>query len=163
MKNLFTIIMVAGIICCGYAASAQDIPKWKVADLERFIKETDKPTILNFWATFCKPCIEELPYFQQLVKKYKSAGVELKLVSLDLSDAYPKKIAAFIAKQKITAPVVFLAETNADLFCPVVDEKWSGAIPASLFINNKTGYKKFFEEQLSEKGLEQEIKELIKK
>jgi len=106
--------------------------------------------------------VEELPYFQQLVKKYDSAGVVLKLVSLDLAEAYPNKIAAFAAKQKITAPMVFLAETNADIFCPVVDKKWSGAIPASLFINNKKGYKVFFEEQLSEPEVEAQILEMIK-
>jgi len=150
------------LVVCALQSNAQRIEKWKVADLEKFIKETDKPTILNFWATFCVPCVEELPYFQQLVKKYDSAGVVLKLVSLDLAEAYPNKIAVFAAKQKITAPMVFLAETNADIFCPVVDKKWSGAIPASLFINNKKGYKVFFEEQLSEPEVEAQILEMIK-
>jgi thiol-disulfide isomerase/thioredoxin len=146
----------------GTSATAQEIPKWKVADLQQFIKEADKPTILNFWATWCVPCVEELPYFQKLVKKYDSAGVVLKLVSLDMAEAYPKKLTSFAQKQNIKAPIYFLAETNADIFCPVVDEKWSGAIPASLFINNSTGYRKFFEEQIPEGQLEKEIQALIK-
>ncbi len=79
-----------------------------------------------------------------------------------MHQAYPKKITAFAVKNKIVAPIVFLDETDADLFCPKVDKKWSGAIPASLFVNNKTGYKKFFEDQLSKEQVEKEIISMIK-
>lgn len=143
------------------SANAQEIKKWKLQDLEVVIKNSDKPTIINFWATFCKPCLEELPYFQETVKRYDKAGVQLILVSLDMHQAYPKKISAFAAKNKIVAPIFFLDETDADLFCPKVDKNWSGAIPASLFINNKTGYRKFFEDQLSKEQVEKEILSMI--
>ncbi len=157
-KTLFLFIAVIAV----NTAFSQTIPKWKVADLEQYIKTVDKPTVINFWATFCKPCIEEMPYFQEMQKKYKSKGLELILVNLDVSAAYPKLIKAFAVKRKITAPIVFLDETNADLFCPVVDEKWSGAIPATLLLNGN-GYRKFIEDQLSKKQLETEIKAMLSK
>jgi thiol-disulfide isomerase/thioredoxin len=157
-KFIFTLVLFIAIAVHTYA---QNIPKWKIHDLKAAISNADKPTIFNFWATFCKPCVEEIPYFQQLVKKYDSAGVRLVLVSLDLSEAYPKKIASFASKHKFTSPIKFLDETNADAFCPAVDSSWSGAIPASLFVNNKTGYRKFFEEQLSRKKLEKEIQNML--
>ncbi len=141
--------------------NAQNIPKWKIADLSNYIKNSEKPTIINFWASFCKPCLEEIPYFQQAVKKYDSAGVQLLLVNLDMIELYPEKLKAFANKRNITANIAFLDETNADIFCPAVDQKWSGAIPASLFINNKTGYRKFFEDQLAEEALHVEVKALI--
>ena len=162
MKTISRIFIIAASLFYFAEASAQDIPKWKLADLQAAMKDAEKPTIFNFWATFCKPCIEELPYFQELTKKYDSAGVQLILVSLDLPEAYPARINKFAQKQNITAPITFLDETNADLFCPAVDPKWSGAIPASLFINNKTGYRKFFEDQISKEQLEKEIQALIK-
>ena len=143
-------------------ANAQNIPKWKLDDLKAAISNADKPTVFNFWATFCKPCVEEIPYFQQIVKKYDSAGVKLILISLDLPETYPKQIALFASKYNFSAPIKFLNETNADFFCPVVDSSWSGAIPASLFVNNKTGYHKFFEEQLSKEKLEKEIRNMLK-
>ena len=158
------IVFTVAIVVMAFArVNAQAIPKWKLEDLKAAINETDKPTIYNFWATFCKPCVEEIPYFQQLVKKYDSAGVELVLVSLDLPDAYPGQIASFASKHKFTSPIKFLNETNADVFCPAVDSSWSGAIPASLFVNNKTGYRKFFEEQLSREKLEREIQNMLRK
>jgi len=142
-------------------AKAQSIPKWKLADLEAAIKNADKPTIFNFWATFCKPCIEEIPHFQEVVKKYDSAGVKLVFISLDLADTYPSKLEAFAKKRKINYPITFLDETNADLFCPVVDPKWSGAIPASLFVNNQSGYRQFYEDQLTKEQIEREVRKMI--
>ena len=83
------------------------------------------------------------------------------MVSLDLKEAYPSKVQAFSKKLKLTSPVVFFDESNADIFCPVVDSSWSGVIPASLFINNSTGYRKFYEEELSKEKLEAEIKSML--
>lgn len=159
MKTFNKLFLIVIFLLSAEAACAQAIEKWKIAKLEEYIRQSDKPLIVNFWATFCKPCVEEIPYFQGLAKKYEKEGIRLLLVSLDLQEAYPK-IKAFASKHKFTAPIVYLNETNADIFCPKVDESWTGAIPASLFVNNKTGYRKFYEEQLSEKKLEEEIKAL---
>lgn len=160
MKRIISLLIFVFTVS---GAGAQNIPKWKLDDLKSAIKNADRPTIFNFWSTTCKPCVEEIPYFQELVKKYDSAGVKLVLVSLDMAEDYPKKIRSFASNHQFTAPIKFLNETNADLFCPAVDASWSGAIPASLFINNKTGYRKFFEDQLSREQLEEEINAMINK
>jgi len=141
---------------------SQQIKKIKITELEKTIAESKTPLIINFWATFCKPCVQEIPYFQQQVKEHKNDSVKLLLVSLDLESYYPTKIKTFVTKQKFTAPIVWLDESNADYFCPKVDTAWSGAIPATLFINNKTGYRKFFEEQLSNEKLKKEIAAVLK-
>ncbi len=156
-KLFFTLFAILSL----QTADAQEIPKWKLADLKNAIANAEQPTIINFWATWCKPCIEEMPYLQELAKQYENQGVKLILVSLDMLEYYPGKLKALAKKHKITAPVVFLDETDADLFCPAVDKEWSGAIPASLFINNKTGYRKFHESQLSKESLETEIRAMI--
>src|SRR2546423_2110923 len=145
MKKLINLVILFSFALALNRAQAQEIKKWKLADLKAAIKNADKPTIFTFWATYCVPCVGEIPNFQKLAKDYQASGVKLILVSLDLSQSYPDHIKAFAAKRGLTAPIVFLDETNADEFCPVVDEQWSGAIPASLFINNKTGYHHFFE------------------
>lgn len=161
MKTLSKLFFIVTFLGIGFSLSAQQIPKWKITDLQQFIKTTDSPTIVNFWASWCKPCVEELPYFLALQKKYDSTGLQLILVNLDLPQAYPQKISSFAAKHKVTAPIYFLDETNADVFCPVVDASWSGAIPATLFINNKTGYRKFYEDQLPKEKVEEEILKIV--
>jgi thiol-disulfide isomerase/thioredoxin len=159
MKIILSSLSIFAIVFSN--VRGQEIPKWKITDLEAYIKNTTKPTVVNFWATFCKPCIEEIPHFQKLVKQYEEESVQLLLVSLDMKEMYTDKIKAFAEKFKFTSPIVFLDETNADIFCPRVDKKWSGAIPASLFINNKTGYRKFFEEEMPEARFEAELKNLV--
>lgn len=157
MKKALVIIacLLAGII-----VPAQEIKKLKITDLEEIINNSKTPLVVNFWATWCMPCIEEIPYFQSTVKKYEKDSVGLLLVSLDMREDY-EKLRPFALKRKFTAPIVWLNESNADYFCPKVDEKWSGAIPATLFINNKTGYRKFFEKQIKEEALEKEIMAIL--
>jgi len=142
-------------------SSAQGVKAVKVDELRKIIAETKKPLIVNFWATWCVPCIEELPYFLSEYEKHKKDSLQLLLVSLDFNEAWQKAVPAAIKKRKITAPVVWLDETNADYFCPKIDSAWSGAIPASLFINPKTGYRKFHEDQLTHEQLKKEIMAIL--
>ncbi len=160
MKYILGII--AGIVLAG-SLDAQEIKKIKAVDLEKTILESKTPLIVNFWATWCQPCIEEIPYFLEEVKDNKKDSVQILLVSLDFKEAFPANISAFAKKRKFNAPIVWLDETNADYFCPKVDPKWSGAIPATLFINNNKGYRNFYEEQLSHDQLKKEIRAMLGK
>ncbi|HYV53089.1 MAG TPA: TlpA disulfide reductase family protein [Chitinophagaceae bacterium] len=152
--------LIIGFLFFSALIHAQEIKRIKVTELEKMIKESKTPLIVNFWATFCKPCIAEIPYFESAVNKYKKDGVTLLLVSLDLKEDYPK-IKPLATKRNFTSPIVWLNETNADYFCPKVDSSWSGALPATLFINNKIGYRKFYEEQVKEEKLEKEIMAIL--
>jgi len=156
MKKLAILILM---LCIFDAAFAQKIKKIRITQLADYIQQSKGPLIVTFWATFCTPCCKEIPYFQTQAAK---DTVELLLVSLDLPDYYPAKIDNFATKQKFTAPIAWLNETNADLFCPLIDKKWSGAIPASLFVNNATGYRKFVEGQVTEGKLKLVIGEMKK-
>ena|SRR5688572_17950621 len=159
--KIFLTVLAAVMI--SQAGSTQEIRRIKITDLEKIVADSKTPMIINFWATYCIPCIEEIPYFQEAVKKHEKDSVKLLLVSLDMEDYYPKKIRVFAGKKKFTAPIVWLDEYNADYFCPKVDPKWSGAIPATLFINNQNGQRKFFEEQLSREKLDKEIMAILGK
>lgn len=141
---------------------AQDIPKWKITDIEQYITDSrDEVLVINFWATFCKPCVAEIPFFISTVEKYKSKKVSLLLVSLDLPSFYPKKIASFAKKHSFKTAIAWLDETNADYFCPKIDNAWSGSIPATLVINKKTGFRKFAEEEMSQESFEAIIRQVL--
>jgi thiol-disulfide isomerase/thioredoxin len=66
--------------------SSQSIPKWKVTDLEEYIAKSDTPTVVNFWATYCGPCIKEIPYLE-VVKQYEKKGGSF-IISLDLKNHF---------------------------------------------------------------------------
>lgn len=157
-KLLFILLVVVSSVETTFS---QEIKSIKITELEKTIADSKAPMIINFWATYCMPCIEEIPFFQEEVKKHEKDGVQLLLVSLDLKSAYPEKITALAKKRGFNAPIAWLNETDADYFCPRVDQKWSGSLPATLFINNKTGYRKFFESELTRGELQKEIKAIL--
>jgi thiol-disulfide isomerase/thioredoxin len=136
--------------------------KVKIDELESYIRYADHPLIINFWATYCSPCVHEIPYFEKHVEEHRNAGLELILVSLDLPSYYPAQIRNFIKKNNYLSPVWWLNESNADYFCPKIDSNWSGGIPSTLFINNKTQYRKFYERQLTEPQLVKNIDDLLR-
>ncbi|MFI5185445.1 MAG: TlpA disulfide reductase family protein [Chitinophagales bacterium] len=158
MKTFLIIALLFFVI----NTDAQTVRSIKITELTDTIRNSKTPLIVNFWASFCVPCLEEIPYFQELAKKYEPQGVSLLLVSLDLKKSYPDTIIASVRKHKILAPVVWLNEDNADYFCPKIDSVWLGNMPSSLFVNNTTGWYKFFDEQLSKEKLEQQIQAMLK-
>jgi len=133
----------------------------KIDELDAFIQSATKPTIINFWATWCAPCVEEMPWFNKIVNQNKN--VELVFVSLDNNSAYPAKIQSFVKAKKISATLIWLNETNAEVFCPIIDEDWAGSIPATLFINNSRNYRRFIEAQLSPTEIRKQLRLVSRK
>jgi len=128
--------------------------------IDQLVAETstvDGPLIINFWATWCQPCVEEIPYF---IEEAKANNITIWLVSLDLSDD-KGKINQFAMQRGINAPLFWLNETNADYFCPKIDPAWSGALPASVFINKGKGIQLFAEGQLSREELKEKIRAIL--
>jgi thiol-disulfide isomerase/thioredoxin len=141
---------------------SEPIKKWKIEELVKYIESTESTIVVNFWATWCKPCIAELPYFHSVTGKYAGEKVKLLLVSLDFPRDYPGRIADFAKKNNYTAEIVWLDETDADHFCPKIDSSWSGAIPASLIYNKKSSFRRFVEGQVKAERLDAEIRNSMK-
>jgi thiol-disulfide isomerase/thioredoxin len=126
-------------------------PLAKVEVYERFEdmaplleKDNDTLYIINFWATWCKPCIQELPYFEEVHEKYKTEKIKVILVSLDFKKHMDKRVIPFIEKNNIQSKVVLLNDGKPTYWIDSVSEDWSGAIPATLFYNRD---KRIFKEQ----------------
>src|ERR1700743_2901291 len=115
------ILFIGLLLALAGTGFSQSIKKITITDLEKTIAESDHPLIVNFWATFCVPCVKEIPYFQTTVAHYQDQQVELILVSLDQPAHYPTRIAAFAQERGFTADIVWLDETNAGYFCPKID------------------------------------------
>jgi thiol-disulfide isomerase/thioredoxin len=155
-------LLTAGLIIFSLSITiAQEIPKWKITELENYIAKSETPLIINFWATYCVPCIKEIPLFEQVLKEYESKGVKMLLVSLDFKESFPDKISSFAKKRKFKSDIVWLDETNADYFCPKIDSSWSGVMPATLFINRKKGIRIFVEEEMPKEKFESELKKIL--
>lgn len=97
--------------------------------------EDENVYVINFWATWCAPCIKELPYFEKLNADNKN--VKVILVSLDSKKDLDKKLIPFIEKRKLKSKVLLLADKDYNSWLSKVDADWSGAIPATLIISGK--------------------------
>ena len=160
MKTLLTILLF-GLWTLATGVDTPIIKKYKITDLETYISTADHPVVVSFWATFCTPCIKEIPYLQNSVKDHQQEGVELMLVSLDRIRDFPDGIARFAREHGYHATLVWLDERDTRYFCPRIDKGWTGGMPASLFVNNKTGYRRFYDRQLTDLQVGPAIREMI--
>ncbi len=160
MKS-FSVIFLVCLISMGFEVFPPSVKVVKFDALEELMnRDSEKIEVINFWATWCKPCIKELPFFQELHRS-KSKEVNVTLISLDFADALDKRVVPFVEKRGITTEVLLLDEVDYNSWIDKVDPSWSGAIPATLIINHKTGQRRFLERELKEGELEQIINELI--
>ena len=149
-------------LICSLNINAQSVVKMSIIDVQELINSKDDGTvlILNFWATFCKPCVAEIPHFISLVAE-NPKKTKLILVSLDDKSLFPKKLRAFARRNHFATNLAWLNETDADSFLPKIDPSWSGSIPATLFINKKTGVRKFVEGELNAIEFKKALVEII--
>ena len=122
-------------------------------------KKNDSIYIINFWATWCKPCIKELPAFEKLASNYSDKKVKLLLVSLDFPDKLESQVIPFITKNNIQSEVVLLDDADANSWIPKVSQEWSGAIPATIIY--KKDNRKFYEQSFTFEELEAELKTFL--
>ncbi len=137
------------------------IPIYDFSGLEYFLTRDDDTTyVLNFWASWCKPCIEEMPAFEAAEKSFKDQKVRIILVSLDFKDRVKEDLIPFILDQKIKSEVIVLNAPDANAWIDKVDPAWTGAIPATLIYNRNN--KKFTEGSFEPKELNELVKTFLK-
>lgn len=114
-------------------------------------------TVINFWATWCGPCIKELPHFEEVSM---NPDVDVYLVSMDFIQDLDK-VKRFVEKKELKAKVYLLDETDYDFLIPRISERWSGALPATLMIDQMKNKRHFFESAFTRDELLKEINNLV--
>ena len=71
-----------------------------------------KIVLINFWATWCQPCVREMPSIERLYRKYKARGFEIVAVSLD-HQGRVEEVRAFAERLNLTFPIVLDPEHEA--------------------------------------------------
>src|SRR6186713_66799 len=157
MNKLLIIIFLALSI---YQTHAQQIRVIKFAELQEIINSnsTSPIQVINFWATWCAPCVKELPLFEKLNAE-NNESIKITLINLDFADKLDK-VKSFVDRKKMKSEILLLDEIDYDQWIDKVDKHWGGAIPATLVINPKNGKRKFIEHELEEGELEKLIEEV---
>ncbi len=159
-KLLLALFLLSGTLCIGQAQRPVEYDKFEDF-MPRLAEKDDTTYVVNFWATWCKPCVEELPYFEAFGEKYKNQKVKLLLVSLDFPNQIESRLIPFIEKKQLQSEVVVLKDTRQTTWIPKVSDEWSGAIPATLVYNAEE--RAFFEQNFhSVEELEAVVTPLIR-
>lgn len=144
-----------------FAEGEKKIASLNFNEFENQYANTSKDTlqILNFWATWCKPCIKELPAFEAVTTNLKHLPIKVVLVSLDFPEKLESAVIPFLQKNEIKSEVILLDDPDANNWIPKVSENWSGAIPATLMVYKKEKY--FFEKSFTFEELNIQIENIL--
>lgn len=105
--------------------------------------DNDTLYVVNFFATWCRPCIQEMPFFVEEAKMVKGQKVKLMFVSLD-GISEQEKVDAFVLRRGVPGEVYILDSGDPNVWINQIDKTWTGSMPATVFY--KRGEKKLFHE-----------------
>ena len=145
--------------------------EWKKSDLkiiedfqdmeEIFQYDNDTTYLINFWATWCAPCVKEIPYIEEVSERLSKNSFRLIYVSLDFEKDLENRLIPFLNKNGITSEMYVLLDPKANSWIDKVDPEWSGSIPFSIIYRGNT--RQVFEQQFhSTEEILNIIKPLIK-
>lgn len=140
-------ILLLGLLAGSlHGQTPTEVPVMDFDGLEaRLPEDPNQLVIVNFWATWCKPCVKEMPYFNTLSRKYADdPQIRVILVSLDMETQMKSRVMPFIAERDLHPEVWLLDDPDANRWIDKVDPSWSGAIPATLFY--KGNQRKFYQQ-----------------
>lgn len=124
------------------------------------LKNNDTLYVVNFWATWCDPCVKEIPFFQAAYRKFASHKVKMVFVSLNS----PKELASvqkFADQKQLKPEALILDAGNPNIWINAIDSSWSGALPATiLYRHSKKLY--FHEGEFTQDKLNQIIQSKLK-
>lgn len=123
-------------------------------------RQNDTTYVVNFWATWCIPCVKEIPYFQQIHDEFSGKKVKVILVSLDFLKHLDSRLKPFIEKYKLTPEVILLNDPDANSWINKVSPEWSGALPATIIYNHS--FRSFYEKSFTFEELQTIVNQNLK-
>lgn len=123
-------------------------------------KQTDSVYVVNFWATWCAPCVKEIPAFEELHKQYAGDRVKVLMVNLDFPRHLESRVLPFISRMGMQTHVIMLNDPDANRWIGQVSEAWSGAIPATVVYSRD--FNGFYEREFTFEQLEEIVLPLLK-
>ncbi|SMO68529.1 TlpA disulfide reductase family protein [Solitalea koreensis] len=146
MKQIVVLICLVMLSAVSLAQQVVKPIKFSVLE-QRYQQANDTTYVINFWATWCGPCVKELPNFLQLQNEFKTDKLRVILVSMDFRSKLETNVEPFVKKMGGNCEVVLLDEKDQGFVIDNVSEKWSGALPGTLIINKSKGIGSFYEQE----------------
>ena len=153
-------LLLACVLAVSLAAQAKLAPVDQASYPKLVASHKGKVVLVNFWATWCKPCRAEMPQLSKLAQSLKARGFDLVMISND----EPEQEAAAMKVLKddgLAGPSYIKKVADDDQFTNSVHGGWFGTLPG-LFLYDRNGKEaKFFVGETSMKDLEAAIQKLL--
>jgi len=147
----YLLLSLCLVLSLGIQAQENELTLTEIDGLEKLLKEQGNGVLLiNFWATWCKPCVEELPQIEALHDQFSSDDIEIVLLSLDFENQIGSHLLPFIEEHNLRSTVSFLDAGDPNKWIDSVEPQWSGAIPFTLILDSTREKRWFFEGQLED-------------
>jgi thiol-disulfide isomerase/thioredoxin len=121
-------------------------------------QSNDTTYVINFWATWCSPCVKEIANFEKLHQDHSNEKLKVILVSLDFTNQVEKRVIPFLEEKGISAEVKIMTDTDYNAWIDRVDPSWTGAIPATLIYQKDR--RVFLEKELTYSELVKQIHQI---
>ena len=157
IRTIFAAMVLALILVNAGAQQIREIDKDGIIGLMQ--QESDTAFVVNFWATWCSPCVKEIGYFEMLHRTHAHEKVQVVLVSLDFPNQLEQRVVPFLKEKEITAPVRLVTELDYNSWIDQVDPSWSGALPATLIFRQDK--RLFLEKELTESELFEYVEQML--
>src|SRR5690606_11419898 len=117
-----------------FSSQSQDLRIVNFTELEKELKDSsDTLKVVNFWATWCAPCIAEMPHFVRAQEAYQNKKVKFIYVSLDFSKN--KDNVLKVAAKKGLKGNLLLLKDDPNSYVNKIDPDWEGQIPITLVVS----------------------------
>ncbi len=158
MRNLVIalLLLLFFIPLSGFSNTPKPVEVMNFEEFSPLLQNSsDTVYVINFWATWCAPCVREIPVFERLRNEYSEQKLRIILVSLDFPNQLESRLIPFVQRMEMKNQVILLDAPRANKWIPIVDGSWSGALPATLIYNQES--RTFLEKELHFEELDQII------
>jgi len=156
-RNFILMVLLCWALAEAGAQHVSEIDRDGIVGLTQL--DSDTTYVINFWATWCSPCVKEIGYFEELHRAYVLEKLQVVLVSLDFPNQMERRVIPFLQEKEITAPVRLVTDLDYNSWIDQVDPSWTGALPATLILRKDK--RLFLEKELTKSELFEYVEQIL--
>ncbi|UCD37325.1 MAG: TlpA family protein disulfide reductase [Fidelibacterota bacterium] len=133
------VLLTIGLSSCGPSPEPVSLKRATAADIIQQVSEYKgrEAVLVNFWATWCAPCVQEFPMIVELGRRYRDEGLKIYFVSVDWLEQ-SDRVRTFLEQQGVEG-LSFIKDEKDNPFIDGIARDWTGAVPFTIVYAKRSG------------------------